>query len=936
MPAAFRARKIDDGTAHAKLNLANIIPVKTEKIDYANAGKIISGILKRRKVPANEYLVSAICKNIYQEGMTKKNFCQNAEWACEKFEKLCKKMESKAFSDFIGRYDERIYDFARFLYAHTDFAMGLVIKETAPAFEKYGNNSLIRAYEALVDTKIVDFLETDAPTVHQMAQISIVKKTFMALLELESRIGPSAITGSICNEDFGKAFINDPLGCLESMVGIIEDTKSKTDKEGQGGIDRLRHAFYIDNFGKAYAADQKSAMKALREINKKLPNGENLFNNEQISKLLVMNPAKTVAAIIALQKKTGNDDISGWLRYGLGDEFAKSPQTAEKIILDFTAACGKNTYGPWMLVGSENGAPIIEAYKKNPQRILSAVSKINKLTWNDQYGCGSLGHVTKRETAALFASNPEFFTQIAADFGRDAYIFFDFLNYKKVAAQALKAPGSMIASFRAIAEIDRKKIASTISILSSQKGLHELFAKNQAETIQALRNIRLNADDKYQMICDGIRYAHNKDAISYFSRDMDVKKFLMEVRMTDNYCIELGRPLDDLHNEDLRNPRNKRTAYLAKLSKDDVVALLTSPPDFFYTSSNNLLFDRLQALFPGRKITDVLNEYHLAGTQKARNMMLRSISYGRFSGTPGALFTKGELKIVVPQLLAPLADKEYDNTYYYLLANSLKQIKDAGLSGNIIREMRKQLSEIQDNDEESAHRKRAMEFLLYALPKVAELERNSIYDASKYKGIDGKLRVVQVFDKEDVGKDHWGLSKAWFAKYGAPKIGASGEHIYETPNAKIMLYMGKDEYENQKFIKKMLADDPHMVITFRGHSFSLEANMPKDIFGNNPNASVLFIPGSCGSVGSIPRYLAGNFKSDIRVVGNISTGMGQVTNSLIDIFIEEAARGKKRPFVEIIQGDGENRKKIEANGGTPEAIKSTSVGELLIAHVYGD
>jgi hypothetical protein len=178
------------------------------------------------------------------------------------------------------------------------------------------------------------------------------------------------------------------------------------------------------------------------------------------------------------------------------------------------------------------------------------------------------------------------------------------------------------------------------------------------------------------------------------------------------------------------------------------------------------------------------------------------------------------------------------------------------------------------------------------------------------------------------------LTKEWAAKYGEGKVGKSGEIVYESMDARITLFMGKDAKENQKFLKKAMAADPRMILTFRGHSFSLDNNMPSDIFGNDPKAKILFIPGSCGSAGSIPDYLANNPKSSLEFVGNTSTGRGQVTNALLDIFISESARKLKRPYEIILHNDNDSVMAIERAGGTPGTIKATTIGEMLLAYIY--
>jgi hypothetical protein len=68
-------------------------------------------------------------------------------------------------------------------------------------------------------------------------------------------------------------------------------------------------------------------------------------------------------------------------------------------------------------------------------------------------------------------------------------------------------------------------------------------------------------------------------------------------------------------------------------------------------------------------------------------------------------------------------------------------------------------------------------------------------------------------------------------------------------------------------------------------------------------------------------------------VANTSTGRGQVTNALIDIFINEAAKDRKRTFVDIIKKDKSNCSLVEKNGGDCATLKVDTRGEKLIKYV---
>jgi hypothetical protein len=146
--------------------------------------------------------------------------------------------------------------------------------------------------------------------------------------------------------------------------------------------------------------------------------------------------------------------------------------------------------------------------------------------------------------------------------------------------------------------------------------------------------------------------------------------------------------------------------------------------------------------------------------------------------------------------------------------------------------------------------------------------------------------------------------------------------------------MGNSPDQNQDFIKQMLAEKKNFILSFRGHSFSLDRNIPSDIFGNS-ECNVLFIPGSCGSAHSVPDYIASNPRSNLAFIGNTSTGRGQVTNTIIDALIlehQKQIQGATRQDYSTILQDSSST--IEKQGGNIGSLKAASLGEHLLAYVY--
>ncbi|MFA6907924.1 MAG: hypothetical protein WC263_03780, partial [Candidatus Micrarchaeia archaeon] len=474
------------------------------------------------------------------------------------------------------------------------------------------------------------------------------------------------------------------------------------------------------------------------------------------------------------------------------------------------------------------------------------------------------------------------------------------------------------------------------------------------KTVAAISKIKNEAKSLFHTVRSALGEGKNLAAAQkWLSGKLPDDDFFVAMKSSKAYAVELGRKLDELH-----EPRQvkERMAYLSSLSKTDVLSLLLSDPVFFYPSSNNLLFDRLQADFPGGKISSVVAGYGLSGSVQELNLLFRSINYNRFSGTANSLFGKGELASIMPVLFAPLKKSGFDATYYYLLANSLRALQDAGLGPKLAKMLKDEMPRPAGKGEglgaADARKAAAIEFLAKAVGNLDKVEQACVFDPRKYIGKNGKLRIIQVFDKDDTwhgqGGGHWQWTKEWFAAYGGSAIGANGKALgkagldaeqrqltFETQGASVTLFMSEDDYRVRGFIEKELEKDPHLILTFRGHIFSLEGNVPYTIFGNNPDAKVLFIPGNCGSAGSVPDYMQANPLSDLSFIGYSSTGYGQVTNAILDILMSEAAAKRKKPrsYEEIIKKTETSVEKILLQKGDPSTIKTTTIGEQMLVHV---
>ena len=406
-----------------------------------------------------------------------------------------------------------------------------------------------------------------------------------------------------------------------------------------------------------------------------------------------------------------------------------------------------------------------------------------------------------------------------------------------------------------------------------------------------------------------------------------------------SFAIEAGRPLDNLHEN-----QPEREKYLAKLNTITIIAILASNPEYFYTSSNHMLFDRLKKDLKGGNVSELMSGYGISfDAELGRNFLFRAINYDRMYGKRDSLLTKEETNEAAKAILKPISSETFDNRYYFLLANGLEKIVSSGIldekqTFRISKELVKAVGY------GNTQKRLALEFILFELQPqttllaqskkqaIAKLQKMTKYNPKDYVGKDGFTTCIQVFDREDTGKDHWNLSNEWGewnSSRWKKEILEDGKHAVFTNASKkkrVILYMGENENEDQSFAGKAMEEYGNGIITFRGHSFSLGKSFPSGIFANR-QGNWLFIPGSCGSAGSTADYMMQNPKTSLSFVSNTSTGRGQVTNGLVSIFL---GLEKKVEF-ETLKADSSEA--IAQHGGNVDTLTFASQGEMLLRYV---
>ena len=425
--------------------------------------------------------------------------------------------------------------------------------------------------------------------------------------------------------------------------------------------------------------------------------------------------------------------------------------------------------------------------------------------------------------------------------------------------------------------------------------------------------------------------------MSYTRREIEFNPLMLNILSSDSVAIELGRALDDYHDSPA-----KRRQYMNGLSTLQVLGLLSSNPEYFYTSTNHMLFDRLRQDLGTRSVGDLFREYHVDQTM-TRNFLFRSINYRRFYGTQNSVLTQQDLGTMLDALLQPIASDQFDSRYYFLLANSLQNISGIpALRDRLAASFESRLLELSRGPQTQPRiaMSSALRYLLFQLnpetttipanerTAILALQERAHYTPTDYRTSDGRLLVIQVFDKDDTESSHWRLSREWLRRYDrAPTVGRSGERIYETKTARVVLFMGETQQANRDFVSRQLQENPNLIVTFRGHSYSLQGSFPYDIFRNR-SGHVLFIPGSCGSSGSTARYISANPNTDLRFFSNTSTGRGQVTNTILDELIRTPRPTEFREILRRVERD------VSRYGGDTSTVMVWSSGEALLRYVY--
>lgn len=421
----------------------------------------------------------------------------------------------------------------------------------------------------------------------------------------------------------------------------------------------------------------------------------------------------------------------------------------------------------------------------------------------------------------IFSKNPRIFVAIASSFREDTRYACLLFVEEDIVKLFYENPSVVAGKFRAVAETTKDAERIFLAVKYEDRRIREMF-------------------------------------LDYCKGKIKLELLLVNIYSRDSTAIEMGTPLDGLHNNE-----KEREEALKKFSTLQVLGLLLSDPEYFYTSTNQLLFNKLikDLREKHKTISGILKEYNLLETESGRNFLFRALRYDRLYGKPNSLLNESEVKAVLDTLINPIGSDRFDGGYFFILANGLNDLnKIQVVKDSLIKKINERLKQLQEKKHKTQDEGKilsALEFLTFKVDpattmvsskekhEIKKLDRRTVFrqkdyregsDFAKFFGKGGKATVLQIFDTEDTEGD-WLDTQQWF---GVKKRWESGKVVAETENAKVILFKGKNTYENQEFIKNQLKENPNRIITFRGHSYRLAMSFPSDIFGNRKGISSSF------------------------------------------------------------------------------------------------
>lgn len=369
---------------------------------------------------------------------------------------------------------------------------------------------------------------------------------------------------------------------------------------------------------------------------------------------------------------------------------------------------------------------------------------------------------------------------------------------------------------------------------------------------------------------------------------------------------EIGGEIDRLHDSPYR------TRFVNSLTPQEVILALSTNPKLFFTSSNELLINKLKKDFSGFKggfteyLKSVLGPECLKSPRIA-NLMMRLIQHGRIM----EFISEQDINWVADMIIKPL-NTDYEYLYSFVDFISKLKEKNDELSKrfyNLLKTSFKKNVLDKGITQYDKKRKKMMIFISYLFDfKISKPEFDQIkkileinyFDPNKFL-INGRIHIYQVFTPTE--RDSYDTTIKYFSLKGGSVKTEKGDGyektIITTDNYTMELYIGKDENEYHRYIKNLMTDPTGKIVSYRGHSYQLEDYFPPSLLMNKQSPLILVL-GGCGSAKDIPKYIEKEPK-DNYIIGYLTVGRGENTNKIINVLIKSIETRKKMSWSEIEQ-----------------------------------
>ncbi|MCD6227320.1 hypothetical protein J7J90_02385 [Candidatus Micrarchaeota archaeon] len=379
----------------------------------------------------------------------------------------------------------------------------------------------------------------------------------------------------------------------------------------------------------------------------------------------------------------------------------------------------------------------------------------------------------------------------------------------------------------------------------------------------------------------------------------------------------MGNKLDLLHENE-----KKRTEYLNSLKKHELLAVVLCEPKALYTSSNNMVLDKIKEK-GGLYFIKEIGGSNIINNDIINNFTYKLIMYGRYNDIPLEKFD-----ILTKKLINSLLVGDYTSTNYTYLSEIILTIKDIEENPSIVtnKTNRKLTKEDERNitdmcnrllknishkiDTEltyaSGRKKYGLEYLNYLisnkLPEkgkkiIKKIEDSTILNVKKFKE-DGVIRVVHIFDYENA---KWADDTITALKKDMSNIKEETKNDENYTIIKIKGTVNDFPVEHTFCIEKDTIFDRNEwekyannadIIMFRGHSYNLNSVINPGMLMpqiENKDSTLLWF-GSCNSAFDIPIYSEKLPFGKVQFIGNKSTGYGQKNIDGIEYLIKKITK----------------------------------------------